>query len=189
MASLPPYPFNSPAPWGDSGADLLADVAHVFAPSPFQIPGDPPGSTIRVHMRRQDNDYGRNADKKLSCSMKDLSGGYQLDLYGDVFNTTLYPWPPLPHGAPKAFTRSGTLTFDGKGGFRGNTVANYGGLFVTPEALAGTYSVDSSCNVTVNYTLGSLYTWVGMITDGGGGANLLVSSPVGSVLAATLRKQ
>jgi len=175
-----PFPFEFLGALGDSGADVAAGVTSVSF--------GPPGSVIRVRMRRQDNDYGRNDDRQLACSERDLNGGYQLEMYGDVINTTSYPWPPLPFPV-FSFSRHGTLTFDGHGGFNGDTSADYGGQGIAREALAGTYSVDRFCNVTIRYSHGAAFTWLGVITDGGKGANLLVTSPAGAAIAGTLLKQ
>jgi hypothetical protein len=160
------------------GSDASVGITSVLA--------GPPGGIIRVHMHRQNKDGGSDNDHSLACSARNLSGGYQLDMYGDVIDTSRYPWPP---SSPiLSFMREGRLSFDGKGEFTGDTSANYGGLSIVHETLNGTYSIDSSCNVTMLSTSGAPYTWRGAITEGGEGAVLLVTSPDGAVIGGTLHR-
>jgi hypothetical protein len=173
----PPIPLQFDGALADGGSDVLVRISSVLA--------GPPGSIIRVHMQRQPKDEGSD-DQTLACSERMLSGGYQLDLYGDVTDTSRYPWPPLPFFA---FARQGTLAFDGEGGFTGDTTASYGGLSVVPETLKGTYSIDSSCNVTMRSTSGAPFTWRGVMTGGGAGADVMVTSPQGAVIGGTLLRQ
>lgn len=174
----PLIPIQFTGALADGGADVLVGISAVQS--------GPPGAVIRVHMRRQDGDSGRDDDQNPACSERTLRGGYQVDMYGDVTDTSRYPWPPLP---VFAFARQGTLSFDGQGRFSGDTTASYGGLQVAQETLNGTYSVDSSCNVALRSTTTTPFTWRGAITDGGKGAVLLVTSPQGAVIGGTLLRQ
>jgi hypothetical protein len=175
----PPVPLQFVGALANGGADVLVRISAVQS--------GPPGSIIRVHMQRQFKDGGSDDAQNLVCSERFLSGGYQLDMLGDVIDTSRYPWPP---SVPiLSFARQGTLSFDGKGGFTGDTNANYGGLSVVQETLKGTYSIDSACNVTMLSTSGAPFTWRGMITGGGEGADLLVTSPDGAVIGGTLLRQ
>ena len=57
------------------------------------------------------------------------------------------------------------------------------------EVLTGTYSVSRSCKVNMRYSFaGHDYGWLGVLTNGGRGANLMVSSPTGAVIGGTLLK-
>jgi hypothetical protein len=165
-----PVPFVFLGALGEGGNDV--EIAIAF----------PPGATIRVQLHRQDNNNGSDSDEPLACSTKDLAGIYQLDMYGRVINQ-----PPLLAGP---FTRSGSLTFDGRGAFGGTTFTNYDGFpSPVPEVLAGSYSVSRSCKVTMNYSFaGQAYVWTGLLTDGGRGANLLETGPSGAVIGGTLLK-
>jgi hypothetical protein len=175
----PPIPIQFAGALADGGSDVLVQFSSVQS--------GPPGGVVRVHMHRQNKDGGWDDDQNLSCSERLLSGGYQLDMYGDVTDTSRYPWPPsLPIFS---FSRQGTLLFDGKGGFTSDTTASYGGLSIVPETLKGTYSIDRSCNVTMRSTSGAPFTWDGVITEGGEGANLMVTSPDGAVIGGTLLRQ
>lgn len=165
-----PVPFVFLGALGEGGSDVAIAIAF------------PPGASIRVQLHRQDKNNGSDSDERLVCSAKDLSGIYQVDMYGRVINQ-----PPLPAGP---FTRSGSLTFDGQGGFSGTTFTNYNGSpSPLPEVLSGTYTMTRSCKVTMNYSLGGQnYGWTGVLTDGGRGANLLETSPSGAVIGGTLLK-
>jgi hypothetical protein len=175
----PPVPLQFVGALADGGSDLLVRISSVES--------GPPGSIIRVHMQRQNKNGGWDDDQDLACSERNLSGGYQLDLYGEVSDTSRFPWPP---SVPiLSFARQGTLSFDGKGGFTGDTNASYGGLGVVQETLKGTYTIDSSCNVTILSTSGAPYTWRGVTTGAGEGADLLVTSPDGAVIGGTLLRQ
>ena len=175
----PPVPLQFVGALADGGSDVLVRISSVAF--------GPPGSDIRVHMQRQIQNSGWDDGQNSACSERILSGGYQLDLYGEVNGASGYPWPP---SVPIfSFARQGTLLFDGKGGFTGDTNASYGGLSVVQETLKGTYSIDSSCNVTIISTSGAPYTWRGVTIDDGGGADLVVTSPDGAVIGGTLLRQ
>jgi len=132
----------------------------------------PPGITIQIEFRRQE---------KSLCSNQDLSKGFLVSMSG-----TIVSQPGVPAGA---FARSGRVAFDGTSGFIANTQANYSGA-TGPEIFSGTYSVDSSCKLTMQYSFGGqAYTWTGALTDNSRGANLIVSSPAGAVVVGTLKQQ
>jgi len=175
----PPIPLQFAGALANGGSDVLVRI--------LSVAGGPPGSFIRVHMQRQKPAASDDA-QNFACSERMLSGGYQLDMFGDVTDTSRYPWPPLPFPL-FSFARQGTLSFDGKGGFTGDTSASYGGLSVVHETLKGTYSIDNSCNVTMLSTSGAPFTWRGVITEGGEGADVLVTSPDGAVIGGTLLRQ
>jgi hypothetical protein len=96
----------------------------------------PPGTVVIGEHYKQDSRF---------CSIKDLSGAYQLDLDGAI-------------SAPKAlvgvYHLMGRMVADGAGGFTAATANNYNGNLVT-ESVSGTYTVDASCNVTMAYTAGA----------------------------------
>ncbi|HVX56399.1 MAG TPA: hypothetical protein VHA37_01595 [Candidatus Saccharimonadales bacterium] len=97
----------------------------------------PAGSTIiSTHIKQYIN----------SCTKSDLTGAYVIDLEGA--SPAVGPNPAGP------FRRAGVLNADGAGHFSVNTLANYSGQPVT-ETFSGTYSVDSSCNVSLNYSYGT----------------------------------
>jgi hypothetical protein len=175
----PPVPLQFVGALANGGLDVLVRISAVQS--------GPPGSVIRVHMQRENRDGGADNDQNPACAERILSGGYQLDLYGEVTDTSRYPWPPsLPIFS---FARQGTVSFDGHGGFTGDTTASYGGLNVVQEPLTGTYSIDSACNVTMRSTAGAPFTWRGVTTEGGEGADLVVASPDGAVIGGTLLRQ
>ena len=162
LVTLVPIPFTFVGVLADKGRDVVNLLV------------DPPGSTIRVHLSREDHDHD-------SCTSKEASGGYQLDMSGKIV--------AQPPNFPGSFARVGNLTFDGNGGFTGNTTASYGG-FVTPEALAGSYSVDALCNISMQYSFGGTgYTWQGTLINKSRDADLIVSDPPGAVVSGTLKQQ
>jgi hypothetical protein len=162
-----PVPFVFVGSIVEGGADIAIALA------------SPNGATVRVHLQRQ---RLNPLDAEPVCSAKDLSGIYQVDMDGSVIDQA-----PLLAGP---FTRAGSLTFDGKGAFSGTTFTNYvySGA-ATKEVLTGTYSVTTSCTFTMSYALGGhTYGWLGVLTHGGLGANVMVSSPTGAVIGGTLLK-
>ena len=165
--SLVPVPFEFIGALADNGNEAAVVLCGVGAPC-FVAP---PGSTIRVLLNRLDN----NRD---GCTNRDLSGAFLLDLSGTVVS-----------GGPVVgpFARDGRLVFDGHGGFSGHATAVFSGL-AQPEDLNGLYTVDSLCNVTINFTLGTAHKWTGTLTDRGNGADLIVAES-GAVVAGTLKAQ
>ena len=162
LVTLVTLPFTFVGALADDGRDVLNLLVN------------PPGAAIRVHLSREDHDQD-------SCTTKEVSGGYQLGMSGRIV--------AQPPNLPGSFARVGNVTFDGSGGFSGNTTASYGG-FITPEALAGSYSVDALCNITMKYSLGGAsYTWQGTLTNKSRGADLILSDPPGAVVSGTLKKQ
>jgi len=167
LVTVVTLPFTFVGALADDGRDVLNLLA------------DPPGAAIRVHLSKQGND-GEDDDHG-KCTSKVVSGGYQLGMSGRIV--------AQPPNLPGSFARVGNVTFDGNGGFSGNTTASYGG-FITPEALAGSYSVDALCNITMKYSLGGAsYTWEGTLTNKSRGADLIVTHPPGAVVSGTLKKQ
>jgi hypothetical protein len=162
-----PVPFVFVGSVVEGGADIAIALA------------SPNGATVRVHLQRQ---RANPLDAEPVCSLKDLSGIYQVDMDGSVINQG-----PLLAGP---FTRAGSLTFDGKGTFSGTTFTNYvySGAAST-ELLTGTYTVASGCTFNMTYSLGGhTYGWLGVLTHGGLSANVMVSSPPGAVIGGTLLK-
>ena len=169
-----PVPFAFKGVVADNGNDIVLVNCGVGKPC-F---AGPTGNVIRLHLRRKDVNQGR-------CTNGDLSGPFRLDLSGStVGGPTLVPGVTVP----QPFARVGRWVFDGRGGFTGNAVVNYSGSVIQTEAVAGQYSVDSSCNVSITFTAGIPHTWTGTLTDRGDGADLIVND-VGVVITGTLRKQ
>ena len=165
-----PVPFVFVGSITEGGSDIAISLA------------SPGGATVRVYLKRQDDNSLPAGNAQPTCSARDLSGIYQLDMEGKVINQ-----PPL---VPGPFTRSGSLTFDGRGTFSGMTFANYvyGGA-ATTEYLTGTYSVTSSCTFTMRYSIrGQNYGWLGVLNNAGLGAYVMVSSPSGATIGGTLLK-
>jgi hypothetical protein len=156
-----PFVFNGSVIEG--GADIAISLA------------SPNGATVRVHLQRQND----NTFVSPVCSERDLTGVFQLDMDGKVIDL-----PPLTAGP---FTRSGSLSFDGRGAFSGRTFTNY--VFTgaaSEEVLTGTYSMTRDCVFTMRYTQqGNQYSWLGVVTNNGHGAFIMVSTP-GAVIAGTL---
>lgn len=132
----------------------------------------PTGNVIRVILDRENL-------IPLPCANFSLQGEYQLDMSGTTITG--------PLAGP--FAREGTLTFDGRSAFTANTVADYTGYVIQSEPLSGTYSVNSSCNITLTFSDGgSSHTWTGTLTALGGGVDL-ISNDTGVVITGTLRAQ
>ncbi|HVV74083.1 MAG TPA: hypothetical protein VHI52_21695 [Verrucomicrobiae bacterium] len=94
---------------------------------------NPTGTTIlSTHVKQLIN----------SCSTSDVKGAYVIDLEGAS--------PALGSNPPGPFRRAGKFIADGAGKFTMSSLANYSGQ-LTQETSNGTYSVDSSCNLTLNY--------------------------------------
>jgi hypothetical protein len=173
--ALVPVPFEFVGAMGDNGNSASVVVCGLGPGVPcFPVPSAnagaaPTGNVIRVLLRRQGL-FGP------VCSASSLVGAYQLDMSGnDVSGTS-----PLP------FARDGSVKFDGQGGFSGHDTVSDGGGPVVVENLAGTYAVDSHCNVSMNYSLsGNTHLWTGALTNQGNTAYLIVSE-AGSVIVGTL---
>ena len=88
----------------------------------------------------------------------------------------------------RTFRPDGRLVLNDNGSFTGTALVNYSGASLHTETLAGSYTVDSLCNVSLTYSDGTLHKWTGTLTDKGNGANLIVSE-TGVVIAGTLRQQ
>lgn len=99
-----------------------------------------------------------------SCDLPDLLGAYAIDLEGmtAAVKTTVGTTVTGP------FRRIGRVIADGTGNFTATTIADYNGL-VTPEAFQGTYTLDNSCVVTLNYA------------NGTGGANINITGSLAGV--------
>ncbi len=165
--SLVPVPFEFAGSIADNGDSVKALLCGVGAPC-F---GQPTLSVIRLTLTRHDVD----ADQ---CSSRDLLGGYQLDLSGTIVN-----------GAESGlFARNGRLVFDGNSAFTGTAVVDYGGATAQQETISGTYVVDSFCNVSIDYSAGTLHKWTGTLTNNGAGADIIVNE-AGVVIAGTLTRQ
>lgn len=131
----------------------------------------PPLLPVRILFRKQE---------KNNCSNQDLSGGYGLDLWGTIVNQ-----PPNLSGP---FNRVGKVVFDGNGNFTASTDVSYNGV-PAHEDLSGTYTVDSACQLTMQYTLGQAYTWFGGLYDNSKASTLIVKNPAGAVVLGTLVEQ
>lgn len=173
--ALVPVPFEFVGAMGDNGNSVAVVICGLgpgvpcFPVASASAGAAPTGNVIRVLLRRQGL-FGP------VCSTSNLTGGYQLDMSGnDVSGAS-----PLP------FARDGSITFDGLGGFSGHDTVSDGGGPVVVESLAGTYAVDSLCNVSINYTLsGNTHLWTGALTNQGNSAYLIVSE-AGAVIVGTM---
>ena len=163
LVPLPGIP--APVPYALVGA--LADHGREV----MFLPDVPPAVSITIQFLRQD---------RTNCSNRDLSSGFLLSMSGTIVSQ--------PPNIPGVFLRVGRAEFDGQGRFTAETRASYAGMTIL-ESFSGTYSVDSSCLFTLQYTLGQTYTWTGMLTDNSSKAYLLVSDPPGAVVGGTLRQQ
>jgi hypothetical protein len=95
---------------------------------------EPAGTTIlSTHVKQQIN----------ACSESDVKGAYVIDLEGAN--------PAMGSNPAGPFRRAGKFIADGAGKFTMSTLANYSGQ-LTEETASGTYTVDSSCNLTLNYS-------------------------------------
>ena len=175
---------------------LLIPFPGVPAPIPFKFSGaladdgreaaiillDPAGADVRITLRKQ---------RREDCTNRDLSGSYLLNMAGSIISRE-----DSPAGF---FGRVGRATFDGKGKFNALTQASYNGR-MSRETLTGVYEVDSSCQVTIAYTMGQLVTlnsvddprarkFAGMLTDDGAGVDVMESDPAGASIIGTLRQQ
>ena len=140
---------------------------------------NPPGSTIIISLRQQN---------KGSCSVGDLNGGYTIEMRGTT---------GLPAGPAVPFARLGRVVFDGQGTFSTQSTVSSGGK-LGPDNFSGSYTVQSSCEFTMNYGGGN--TWAGVLMDKSTAANIMVTGPTvfppgipfpvaGLVVSGTLRKQ
>lgn len=94
---------------------------------------NPTGTTIlSTHVKQLIN----------SCSNSDVKGAYVIDLEGAS--------PAMGSNPAGPFRRAGKFIADGAGKFTMSTLANYSGQ-LTQETSTGTYIVDASCNLTLNY--------------------------------------
>lgn len=164
---------------------LLVPFPGVPAPIPFRFTGvlsdngqqqdiilvDPPGTTVRITLRKQ---------RKARCSVTDLSGTYTVNMSGySLFQVGLPP--------NSEFARVGKIEFDGKGGFTAATRASRGGGLVS-EDLAGTYEVASDCTFSMSYRDLFTHTWSGMLTDNSAAGYLMASAPAGAAIVGSIRQ-
>lgn len=164
---LPFAPVGLPATFEGVIADNKHEVQFMIA--------DPPGQTIHATLRKQSQHH---------CSAQNLSGGYALDLSGAYYvveNQMPVLWQ---------FVRTGKLEADGRGSFTASTMANYNGFMITPEDIAGTYTVEMNCTVTLQYkdAQGETKQWKGALFDNSKGAYVIVLD-AGSIIFGTLKQQ
>jgi hypothetical protein len=130
----------------------------------------PQGSVLPAQQFKQDLRF---------CGVGDVSGSYQLSLGGTIV---------APKSIAGLYSEVGRLVADGQGNFTATSTADYNGG-VVQEALQGTYSVDSDCIVTFNYTLnGQPFSIYGPLT-GHGEQALLVVNTSGWAVTGTIRTQ
>jgi len=127
---------------------------------------NPPGSTVSLTLRQQN---------RANCASNDLRGGYAVNMRG---STGL----PL---SPTLFTRLGRVEFNGTGGFSAETSTSSGGI-IAPDNFSGTYSVNPSCSVTMSYA-GNI--WSGVLLNNSSEANVMLTSPGGTTVSGSLKKQ
>ena len=143
---------------------------------------EPAGADVRITLRKQ---------RRENCTNRDLAGSYMMNMAGSIIAR-----PEQPSGF---FGRVGRATFDGKGKYSAVTQTSYNGV-VAPEMLSGVYSVDSSCQLTIAYGVGtaveidsiddsSARKFAGMLTDEGATVDLMESEPAGASIIGTLRLQ
>ena len=174
------FPTHSACAGGD--AFIGVPVPFVFNGSIIEGGADiaislesPNGATVRVHLERMSD----NVFVEPVCSERDLAGVYQVDMEGKVIDQ-----PPNVAGP---FTRSGSLSFDGRGAFSGRTFTNYvNSGAASEEVLTGTYAVTRDCVFTMRYSLkGNQYSWLGAIIPANRKAFIMVATP-GAVIGGTL---
>ena len=181
--------LNIPFPNGAGGNSIVPFTFTGVLSDNFQqleiLLVDPAGSTIIITLRQQN---------KATCSASDLRGGYRVEMRG----VTGVPFGPgLPFAGPAVpFARLGRIVFDGKEAFSAQTNFSNGGAITQNDSFSGSYSVDSSCKLTMNYGAGN--TWTGFLMDNSAGANVMVTGPTvafgpfplaGVVISGTLKKQ
>lgn len=166
MIPVPGVPFPLPIDLAGVISDHGRNVDNMIV----SIAGGPPGVAVRILFRKQE---------KNRCSNQDLFGAYGLDMWGTNVSQA-------PAGS---ISRNGAFQFDGKGGFTANTNVSYNGG-VSQETLSGTYAVDSLCNLTLQYTLGTTaFEWIGGLADNSSTAFVMVFDPPGAVVLGELKRQ
>lgn len=173
------------APDCTAAVTLLIPFPGVPSPIPFKFTGvlsddgeqqdliliDPPGTTVRITLRKQ---------RKTRCSNTDLAGPYAVNMAG----TALFQVGLPPNSE---FARVGKIEFDGKGGFTAATRASRAGNLVT-EDLGGTYEVAADCTFSMSYRDLFTHTWSGMLTDNSSAGYLINSAPAGAAIAGSIRQ-
>lgn len=135
---------------------------------------NPTGTTIlSTHVKQLIN----------SCSTSDVTGAYVIDLEGAS--------PAMGSNPAGPFRRAGKFIADGAGKFTMSTLANYSGQ-PFQETSSGTYTVDSSCNLTLsyNYSAGGSspvsMSFSGALVGAGYDA-MIVSTTPGWTISGTLK--
>ena len=167
LAALGNVPFAFTGALSNKGDNAAVVVCGIGAP----CSAAPTGAVLCVLLARQ------SVFSQWPCATWNLAGSFAVDMSGSVITTN----GPIP------FARDGIVTFDGRGGFTGHDTVNTGIAAPATETLAGTYSVDSSCQITINYSLGGAHVWTGMLTNQSDSADLIVAE-TGVVISGTLMR-
>lgn len=135
---------------------------------------NPPGTTVlSTHVKQLIN----------SCKTSDVTGAYVIDLEGAN--------PAIGSNPAGPFRRAGKFIADGSGNFTMSTLANYSGQ-LTQETSTGTYTVDSSCNLALNYNYSAggsspaTMSFTGALVGAGYDA-MIVSTTPGWTISGTLK--
>ena len=162
MSLVLPSPVNAPAEFLGVLSDHGREMTLTIS--------NPPGTVVVGDHAKQDVKY---------CGGSEFLGSYQVDFRGLVV-------APAERAGP--FSRVGRLVSDGKGNFAAKTLANYAGRQVE-EDFEGTFTMNSRCILTLDYTFsGEKMSVTGPLVGHGEAYYMVVASP-GWASAGTLRLQ
>jgi len=122
-----------------------------------------------------------------SCSASILSGnsyGYSTDGLVGAGGSNSFPRV----GGFVPFANAGQISFNADGSVSGVNNANFGGVVMPGQAVAGTYSVRSDCTGTATMTIAGVdNSWHFVILQGADEI-IFIATPSGYVWAGTLTK-
>jgi hypothetical protein len=123
-----------------------------------------------------------------SCSASILSGnsyGYATDGLVGVGGGNNFP---ARVGGFVPFGHAGQISFGANGSISGVDNASFGGVLMSVQPIAGTYSVNSNCTGTTTMTIAGVdNSWHFVILQDAGQI-IFVATPTGYVWAGTLTK-
>ena len=174
------FHMHIPIPDTPPGFLLPTDLTGVISDNGNEVANliiSPGGLSIRILFHKQTE----LQEVENHCDTSDFAGSFGLDMFGTIISQ-----PPNPAGI---LSRTGSVVFDGKGGFTATWNVNYNGLPVT-ENVSGAYSIDTGCKLSMKYTLsGTTYTWFGGLSYRSTGATVMVNDPPGATVVGTLTRQ